>query len=80
MESKNKSATATVNTPVPAPTAGWVAPKPTMNSYSFNARYLDMVNKKPPQYTTPTDTPGSTGPKETTPMAPNIDAKSSEPH
>ena len=68
MKSKNKSATAPAPAPDPAPTASWVAPNTTTTSYYLYARSLDMGNKYPSKYTTPTDPPGSNGYQATTPV------------
>ena len=75
MASKKKAVNASDPTPDPAHTAGWVAPKTTTNSYSLNSRTLYPVNTRLSLSTTHTATPGYPGPKDTTPVAANIEAK-----
>ena len=65
--------------PDPAPKVGRVSPKPTTTSSTLNSRSLEAINKRSYPSTTPPAPTGFNWHKETTPVAANIDTKSSVP-
>ena len=79
MDPKKKAAAAPTPAPDLTPNAGQLATKPTTTSSSFDDNYLDVRNKRPFPLITTLSPPGSHGPKDTTPVAANIGAKSSVP-